>query len=142
MKNAAFILLASLVISAPIASASTPDPICPRLASQLGLKQPTSGTKDSGNVWSTDTASLGMHLFGGSTATSISLTPLEGAETGAFLSEEEACTYTSKGVSCRVEGPAHLKMRTRTATAAIDVRNGERAEVEIRNTKVICEDLL
>jgi len=131
--------VAFAVLAVPAGSTDTPQSFCARLAPQLGLTLTTESRSSKEPVWKTDTASIGMHLFGGTAATGISIGPIEGGDAGP-LTTRDACTYTRKGVVCRIEGPVQLYMKTRNTEATLDAEKDERAEVEIRGSTVRCRD--
>ncbi|WP_315759943.1 hypothetical protein [Sphingomonas sp. Y38-1Y] len=116
---------------------------CERMAPTIDMIAVERGRQ--GNAtgeWRRDTATLGMALVGGIAATSISIRPISETTTYAEATAlvDKACATTKAGVRCRFEGPVRLKMGTRKGEIDMAAQPGERAEVEIRGTKIFCRD--
>lgn len=91
-------------------------------------------------LWKTDTASVGMYLFGGTAATSLNASPLDTTSAAEFVRLQKSCDLSPKGAVCDLEGPAKFEITTRRLEASVDMAPGERARVEVRNTVVTCRD--
>jgi hypothetical protein len=123
-------------------AAAAPEPnVCERIAPQIGLKkvEATRG-RDVSTEWRVDTASVGQHLFGGTVATSVRVEPVDEAVDRAAEERRlrEMCTETRQGAECALVGPAVFRMGTRRGLVRETIRDGERAIVGIRGTKVYC----
>jgi hypothetical protein len=116
---------------------------CERMAPTIDMVAVERGRQ--GNTtgeWRRDMATFGMALVGGTIATSISVRPMD---ENVSLAEAEAladklCARTKSGAVCRLEGPVRLKMGTRKGEIDLATQPGERAEVEIKGTKIFCRD--
>lgn len=141
MKTAMYCsMIALCTAAAPAGNAQTVPSFCERLAPDLGLKAVADSKNSSVRVWKADLANLGMYLVGGSTFASIQIDPVEGVDNPLFLKQQDACTYTGKGVNCRIVGVSRVEIHTRKAAAKLDAAPDDRAEVEIRATKIFCRD--
>ncbi len=113
---------------------------CERMAPTIGLASVERGRQATGE-WRRDMATFGMALVGGTLATSITVRPLGDVsyqEAMAFV--DKACAQTKSGARCRIEGPMRIIMGTRKGVVDMEALPGERAEIEIRGTKVFCRD--
>lgn len=118
---------------------AAPQSFCQRLAPQLRMKL-VPATNGIGPVWRTNTASFGMHLFGGSTATALNVSPVDRTNAAEFVRLDNACAVVSKGAICKLEGPAKIEIATRSVKTSAEMGAGERADLEIRNTVITCRD--
>ncbi|WP_176498789.1 hypothetical protein [Sphingomonas sp. HMP9] len=113
---------------------------CERLAPKLNMKQvgskPTRATE-----WRVNTMGLGSHLFGGSSIVSFMVRPAGEQTQAAYDKAAKACTQSTKGIVCRIEGPSELTVQTKGGEAKGDAAAGERAEVELRKASIFCRDV-
>jgi hypothetical protein len=136
-KTTFLLLLLPSQVAAPVPS------FCERLAPQLQMVTAERGRPGAvTGEWRIDTLSgIGPILFGGTATTSISTRPVGDSVSRAELDRIDGmCASTKSGSLCRILGPVELKMRTRRGEAQVEAKPGERAEVEIRGTKVFCRD--
>ncbi|SOB86661.1 hypothetical protein SAMN06297144_1769 [Sphingomonas guangdongensis] len=122
-------------------AAPAPQTFCQRMAPQLGMTPIERGQQGaaSGEWRANQLGGVKNLLLGGSTMVSFSVQPVgvvtEQAEVDRL---QKMCAQEKKSVICRMEGPARLVVGASKATATIEARPGERAEVEMRGTTVYC----
>ncbi|WP_125955749.1 hypothetical protein [Novosphingobium sp. MD-1] len=127
-------------ISVPAVGQEANQSFCQHLAPQIRLHPVPADPKSGAVVWKTDTASVGMHLFGGAAITRVSVSPLDKTNAAEFVRLEKACDITPKGATCHLEGPATFEIKTRRFEASVTMAAGERADVDVRNTVILCRD--
>ena len=87
---------------------------------------------DGANFWQVNLlGGLKPLLFGGSAVASFQL---EHGDT------DDGCRMTEKGALCPIVGPAKLKVQTKQGHVISEAFAGERAQVEMRGTKISCRD--
>lgn len=137
-----FKLLVGLLAVSAVQEAPSSATFCERMAPKIDLIPVEKGRQ--GNLtgeWRRDMATLGMSLVGGTLGTSISVRPVgEVSYQEAMAFVDKACQRTRAGARCRFEGPARIMMGTRKGEVDMEAAAGERAEIEIRGTKVFCRD--
>lgn len=112
-------------------SSAAGDGVCARLAPQTGLKQESSG------IWRANMlGGLGATLFGGSAAATFQVESIEGSTTEQAL--HKACAQDRSEIICRVTGPARITIGTKRGKASVDVKAGERAEVDMKGRYLTC----
>jgi hypothetical protein len=142
----AIALVAGLILAAstvPAVQQPAAAGFCPRLAAQLGMKPNAKrGGKTRPGGWTVNLAGgLGPALFGGTFSASFSLRPIDETSTAESKRLENACVMAAKGMICKIDGPARLKVGTKHGQTMTDVLPGERAEVEMRGSTISCHDL-
>jgi hypothetical protein len=135
-----FLMIVLCAISMRAVGQEATQTFCQRLAPQINMKPVPVTPKSSAVIWKTDTASVGMHLFGGTAVTRLTVTPLDTTNAAEFVRLDKACDVTAKGALCHLVGPAKVVIRTRRFEANAAMAVGERANVEVRDTVVLCED--
>jgi hypothetical protein len=116
---------------------------CERMAPQLGMTPIERGRQGqaTGEWRANQLGGVKNLLLGGSTMVSFSVQPVGIVTEQAEIDRlRRMCVQEKKSVICRVEGPAQLVVGASKATATIEARPGERAEVEMRGTTVYCRD--
>ncbi len=140
MKIASILAIAALGSTATQLPAQAPTSFCERLAPKLNMKQ--AGSKPArATEWRVNTMGLGSHLFGGSSMVSFMVRPSGEQTQQAYDKATKACTQSTKGILCRIEGPAELTVQTKGGEAKGDAAAGENAEVELRKAAILCRDL-
>jgi hypothetical protein len=138
-------LIAMLVLlpaATPIEQAARTASFCERLAPKLGMKP---NAKRGGQIreggWEVSLVKgLGPVLFGGSFNASFSVEPLDATSVSEHARLKDACDMTTKGVVCKITGPARLTIGTKAGKVDAEALPGERADVEMRRATLSCHD--
>ena len=117
---------------------------CARLAPQLGMRPISATIVDdlmTNDGWRVNLLKgLAPALFGGTVMASFSVRPIREPMSAEYERLEKACDSTVKGAVCRIEGPARISVGTKSGKVSEDIREGEWATVEMRNTSITCRD--
>jgi len=134
------LLLTAVATASFVASAAgqpaTDAGFCERLAPKMGMKR-KGDASDSG--WSVNIAKgIGPALFGGTFTASFAVEPIDTDVASENARLKDACQVTSRGMLCKIDGPARLKVGTKAGTVEAEVQADEQAEVEMRKSIISC----
>ena len=136
-------IAAAVFILSGVPAAAQEASFCERLAPQLGMIPIEKGRQgQTTGEWRVNTlAGLKTVLFGGSTLVSFGMQPAgDSATVEDYARLQKACEQQKKNFLCRIEGPMILTVSTGKGKAEIEALPGERAEVEMKGTTILCRD--
>lgn len=131
------ILLAVSGQSSPTASSTSAGSFCARLANAIGIAEPAS--TNGRTTWTASPMNLGKRLFGGSVATTVTVSSVEIKTLEDVTRLSGMCKQEGKGAVCRLSGPVNFHLTWKGQQTVTPVYAGETAAVSVFGTKTSCE---
>jgi hypothetical protein len=134
-------LIFAMPVFAQTSKASPPNSFCARLADETGMTAERVGRDGQPRVWSTRMFNLAQRfLVGGQAMVTLQIMPAADATVADYARLTDACKSVGKATSCAIEGPAGLRLGINGKEARATAVAGEKAQVEIVGSRVICRD--
>jgi hypothetical protein len=123
------------------ASAQAPTSFCERLAGQTGMTAERAGPDGRPRAWSTRIFNLAQRfLVGGQAMVTLQMAPAADATVADYARLTDACKSVGKATACAIAGPAELRLGINGKEARATATAGEKAQVEVVGSRVICRD--
>jgi hypothetical protein len=131
--------LTAAVLSAQ-ADAQAQASFCERLADQTGMTAERAKPGEPA-LWSTRVMNLAQRfLVGGQTMVTMQMAPGDAGTAGDYARLGDACKPIGKTLACHILGPAEFRMGINGKASHTMVQPGEKAQVEMKGTRITCRN--